>query len=89
MTTLLPYFISGPPLYREGYSTSCEAISSILSGSPFPEIMLPMVDVRDLASAHIVPLIDPFLLGNNGRYLIASKGIWYSEIINLLNDNRR
>lgn len=47
-----------------------------------------MVDVKDLASAHIVPLIDPFLLGNNGRYLISTDGIWYNDIITILNDHR-
>jgi hypothetical protein len=50
--------------------------------------MLPMVDVRDLASAHIVPLIDPFLLANNGRYLICTKSMWLGQVVEILNDYR-
>jgi hypothetical protein len=44
----------------------------LLQGNPFPDIMLPLVDVRDVASAHVVPLIDPFLLANNGRFMIST-----------------
>lgn len=44
-----------------------------------------MVDVRDAASAHIVPMLDPFLLANNGRYLIATQSMWMREITTHLN----
>jgi hypothetical protein len=50
--------------------------------------MLPMVDVRDAASAHIVPLIDPFLLANNGRYLISTDSMWFNDIVETINDAR-
>ena len=33
LTTILPYFISGPPLYKEAFNSSCRAISSIIDGS--------------------------------------------------------
>jgi hypothetical protein len=88
MTALLPYFISGPPLFREAFNTSCDAINSLLLGNPYLEIMLPMVDVRDAASAHVVPLIDPFLLANNGRYLISTDSMWFSDIVDTINDAR-
>jgi hypothetical protein len=88
MTSLLPYFISGPPLLPEAFNTSCDAINSLLLGNPYLEIMLPMVDVRDAASAHIVPLIDPFLLANNGRYLISTDSLWFSDIVETINDAR-
>ena len=35
MTAFLPYFISGPPLYKESFNSSCEAISSILNSTQF------------------------------------------------------
>jgi hypothetical protein len=47
--------------------------------------MLPATDVRDVASAHIVPLLDPFMLANNGRYLISTQSIWLRDIVQLLN----
>lgn len=88
MTTLLPYFICGPPLYREAFNTSCDAINSVIDGNPFPEVMLPMVDVRDAASAHILPIVDPTLVANNGRHLISTESLWMSKIVQLLHYNR-
>jgi hypothetical protein len=88
MTAILPYFISGPPLYREAFNTSCDAINALLQSNPYLEIMLPIVDVRDAASSHIVPLIDPFLLANNGRYMIATQSLWFSQILETINDAR-
>jgi len=35
MDSLLPYFISGPPLYKESFNSSCEAITSILNSTQF------------------------------------------------------
>lgn len=53
LVTLLPYFIIGKPLYPSIIETnsSCQAINAILDKSQygFPEVMLPMVDVQDIA----------------------------------------
>ena len=33
LTTLLPYFMCGPPLYKESYNSSCQAIQAIITNS--------------------------------------------------------
>jgi len=40
LTTILPYFITGPPLYKEAYNSSCQAIQSIINNSHavYPEV---------------------------------------------------
>ena len=79
MAAVLPYFISGPPLFNSSsLSSSTKALQSVIKGNPFPEVMLPMVDVRDAATAHIIEILDPFLLANNGRYLISTESLWFS-----------
>ena len=74
LTTILPYFISGPLLYREAYNSSCGAVSVIITNTQygFPEVQLPVVDVRDVAQAHILSLTNRELQGFNGRYLLAT-----------------
>ena len=63
LTTILPYFITGPPIYREAYNSSCQAIDAIINNKQwgFPEVQLPIVDVRDVAKAHLISLMDPTL----------------------------
>jgi len=90
MTTFLPYFISGPPLYKESFNSSCEAISSILNSTQFgfPQVQLPIIDVRDLAKLHTLSLVDSSF-SKHGRYFAASQSLWFSEIIELLKNNRQ
>jgi len=90
LTTILPYFISGPLLYREAYNSSSGAIQAIISNTQygFPEVQLPIVDVRDLAAAHILALTHPDLRGFNGRYLMSTKSLWFSEIVDALRARR-
>lgn len=68
LTTILPYFIVGPPLCPSsayplgpGTNSSCDAISQILYNKMpvYPNVSLPMVDVRDVARAHISAALDP------------------------------
>ena len=81
LTTILPYFISGPPLYKEAFNSSCNAINSILNGSQygFPNVHLPMTDVRDVAAAHVVGLTDHYISRRNGRYLMSTQSIWFQD----------
>ena len=89
MNTLLPYFITGPPLYKEAFNSSCQAISDIIHSSQygFPEVCLPIIDVRDLALMHILTLYHP-QFKTNGRYLTALESKWFSQIIDLLKKER-
>lgn len=57
LMSFLPYFMVGPPLYKDLINTnsSCQAINSVLTNAQygFPEIQLPTCDVRDVAKAHV------------------------------------
>lgn len=44
--------------------------------------------MRDLAHAHIIALTDPKIQGFNGRYLMSTKSLWFSEIVNALRARR-
>ena len=91
MSSVLPYFMCGPPLYKEAYNSSCGAIASILNNSQygFPEVNLPTTDVRDVAAAHIAAINNRSLSKFNGRYMISTQSIWFSDIINLLKKNHK
>ena len=90
LTTILPYFISGPPIYREAYNSSCQAIQEIINNTQygFPEVMLPITDVRDVSQAHILSITDPLVTGFNGRYMMSTQSLWFSEIIQTLRARR-
>lgn len=89
MDSILPYFIIGPPLYKESFNSSCGAISSILNSTQygFPEIHLPIIDVRDLAHMHIMMIMHK-QFSKHGRYLVGTESLWFSEIIKFLKENR-
>ena len=88
LTTLLPYFMVGPPLYQDLLTTnsSCQAIGAVLNNLQygFPEIQLPTSDVRDVAAAHIQAMLLDTVRGMNGRYLVATESLWFSEILKTL-----
>ena len=44
--------------------------------------------MRDLAKLHVLSLTDPNF-AKHGRYFAASQSLWFSEIIELLKNNRR
>lgn len=89
LSTLLPYFVIGSPLYKEAFNSSCRAIMSVLKNEQygFPEVHLPTVDVEDLARAHVACVTDSGLLGRNSRHLIARDSLWWSEILDTLKKN--
>ena len=91
MSSVLPYFMCGPPLYKEAHNSSCTAIAAILNNSQygFPEVQLPTTDVRDVAAAHIVAINNSSISKFNGRYMISTQSMWFSEIINHLKQNHK
>jgi hypothetical protein len=50
--------------------------------------MLPVIDVRDVAHTHFL-MINDKRFDRNGRYLLSTQSLWFSEIIDLLKKNRR
>ncbi|TNV77344.1 hypothetical protein FGO68_gene2646 [Halteria grandinella] len=91
--SLLPYFMVGPPQYIDLINTnsSCIAINSILTNAQygFPEIQLPISDVRDVAQAHIQAVTLDSMRHVNGRYLVSSESLWFSEILKVLKEDQK
>jgi nucleoside-diphosphate-sugar epimerase len=89
MSTLLPYFVTGPPLYKEAFNSSCRAISDIINSTQygFPQVQLPIIDVRDLARLHVLMITHPSF-SKHGRYLVSQESKWFGQIIELLKERR-
>jgi nucleoside-diphosphate-sugar epimerase len=83
LTTVLPGAIFGPPLGTASADGSVEVIARMLRGMPgVPRIGLQVVDVRDVASLHLLALASPDAVG---RRFIASGGfLWMREVAALL-----
>eukprot|EP00347_Sterkiella_histriomuscorum_P000562 403375370 len=93
LISLLPYFMIGQPLYKSiiSQNSSCLAINSILNHSQygFPQVQLPLVDVKDVAQAHVNLIRQDILKNLNGRFLVSSQSKWFSEIIQILKNDRQ
>ena len=46
------------------------------------------MDVRDVAQAHLLAMMHPSLAGFNGRHLMSTQSMWFSEIIQALRARR-
>jgi nucleoside-diphosphate-sugar epimerase len=71
LATMLPVAVMGPVLGRD-VSGANHLIQTIMSGGipGFPDIYLPVVDVRDVAAGHIAAMVTPDAAGE--RFLLAS-----------------
>jgi dihydroflavonol-4-reductase len=49
-----------------------------------PRMMMPSVDIKDVAQAHIIALEKPGLSGK--RILISQESLWLSEIAKILDE---
>jgi len=52
-----------------------------------PNVSIPMVDVRDVAYAHIQALFSQTLENRNDRFLLSAESLWVKDIIQILKDN--
>ena len=88
MSAILPYFMVGPPLYEDLISTnsSCKQIQTILKNELpiYPNVSLPTVDVRDVASAHILAALSAKFASRNDRFFLAACSLWFKDIISTL-----
>jgi dihydroflavonol-4-reductase len=85
VSTIHPGAILGPPLTKGDAGTSVSTISAMLAGSTpgIPPISVPMVDVRDVALAHVSAL--EFEGSANKRYVAAHPvPISYMEVARTL-----
>jgi len=85
LVTILPTFIVGPPHLKRADATSIKFVKDALNGSlkaGLPAGSVGMVDVRDVALAHIRAAENPHA---KGRYIVSSeKGVPRSEQVEIL-----
>ncbi len=87
LTVINPSFVMGPLLDGAALGTSAKFIKGFLSGT-YPgtaRISMTIVDVRDVAAAHLAAMRNPMATGN--RYICASELIWLTDVVKLLNQN--
>ena len=96
LASMLPYFMVGPPAISSAAfcgdytNSSFSAISQILYNQQpaFPNVSLPVADVRDVAAAHVNAALLPELAGRNDRFLLAAETLWFEEIIKILQEHQ-
>lgn len=66
-------------------STSISTARSMLEGKmPMPHIQLAMVDVRDVAAAHISAMKTPDAAGK--RHILCSESMWFKEVAEIIQE---
>ena len=85
LTVLNPSLVLGPPL-DDTFGSSVGVIKRFLSGKdPFvPMIGMPLVDVRDVAKAHVRAVERPETAGN--RYILSAGSLWFTEMTRVLKE---
>jgi dihydroflavonol-4-reductase len=81
--TINPGMVLGPVLGRD-FSTSFEAVKKLLEGAlpGLPRLGFPVVDVRDVADAHVKALTHPGIDGE--RFLVAGPFLWLEDFARIL-----
>lgn len=87
LAVINPGFVMGPLLDGSVLGTSASTIRDFLSGA-YPgtlRISWSVVDVRDVATAHLAAMTNPRAAGN--RYICSSELIWFTDVAKLLKKN--
>ena len=79
VVTILPGFVLGPNLVKCSF-TSGDVMTNMITGKMFrmPHIQYPLVDVRDVAFAHLQGIKVPE--ARNQRFLTSSTSLWFNQI---------
>ncbi|GMY22529.1 cinnamoyl-CoA reductase [Fagus crenata] len=81
MVAINPGLVIGP-LLQPTLNTSVESVLKLVNGSErFPNVTYRLVDVRDVAGAHILAIENP---SASGRYCLVGRVIHCSEVIKVL-----
>ena len=85
IATINPGFIVGPSFIGPGFSSG-EAISIIMNSvyPGVPKIMMPTVDVRETAQAHLEALRRPEAA--NQRFILSNETIWFQRVAQVLQE---
>ena len=83
LAVLNPGLVFGPPLDAH-YGTSLRLVERLLRARDpmLPRIAFPVVDVRDVAEAHLRALVRTDAAG--GRFLLADETLWFHEMAEAL-----
>ncbi|MFN4025702.1 MAG: SDR family oxidoreductase [Hyphomonas sp.] len=85
LTTINPGAVLGPVMSGD-FSASVEILTQLLSGKlpGTPRVGFVIVDVRDVAAAHVLAMTHPAAAGE--RFLVGDRFMWFSEVAAVLRD---
>lgn len=85
LVVINPSLILGPSMVQTDF-TSGVVIKKIMGGSfpGMPKIMMPVVDVRDVARAHLLGI--KVEEAKNQRFILNCKSLWFQNIAEALNE---
>ena len=83
LTTIQPSVVVGPVMSND-YSTSIEIVTQLLQGKlpGLPKLGFQLVDVRDVADAHVRAMETPEAAGE--RFIVTNEYLWLNEIAQCL-----
>jgi dihydroflavonol-4-reductase len=87
MVAINPGTVLGPIFDKRQISTSIELVLKLLRREVpgVPALNFPVVDVRDVAAAHLAAMTSPAAAGK--RYICSFDSIWMAEIAEILREN--
>jgi dihydroflavonol-4-reductase len=79
VVTINPGLVLGPSLVECKFSSG-DIIKKIMTGGMpgMPKIQFPVVDVRDVAKAHLQAVLVPEAAGQ--RFILVNEGVWFLDI---------
>ena len=88
MVTICPGFVLGPILCGPGFASG-RAIEAVVNGEypGLPRVSFPVVDVREVAQAHLQAVKLPE--ANYQRFIVAGELKWFTEIAEILSEEFR
>ncbi|MEX1250234.1 MAG: aldehyde reductase [Hyphomonas sp.] len=86
LTTINPAAVLGPVMSGD-FSASVEILTQLLSGKlpGTPRVGFVIVDVRDVAAAHVLAMTNPAAAGE--RFLVGDRFMWFAEVAAVLREH--
>jgi len=83
LTTINPSLVLGPVMSGD-FSASVEAITQLMGGKvpAIPKLGFQIVDVRDVADAHVLAMTHPDAAGE--RFAVSESFLWFDEVAHIV-----
>ncbi|MFN3608204.1 MAG: SDR family oxidoreductase [Hyphomonas sp.] len=83
LTTINPALVLGPVMSGD-FSASVEILTQLMSGKlpGTPKVGFVIVDVRDVAAAHLLAMTSPAAAGE--RFLVGDRFVWFRDVADVL-----